>query len=292
MAKNVARKFMALTLAAVMVLTMTAGAYAEEVKVDTDVSKSEQETTVKTIEDYTLIYGNWNEEMTEMERYELAGTFEGEVINDIANGKGKFTVNNEDGTGLQYEGAFKDGTFNGIGVLKVTGEEKTVPFEGHFENGAFVPNKAETLLAALRTQTLLDFEDDGIGNYKISAKGEKAIKNCDSMFGKKISYLSKNARSVKHSNLVKKRTYDGKLLKIKNLKVLDIDSLQFFGQKITTIFAQDANKNKYMINYVGDTKVSEKNKIDVYGYCTGVEMVEYGSIYKTPVIGAVKVVKK
>lgn len=292
MVKDFARKFIALALASVMVLTMTAGAYAEEVKVDTEVTDSEQETTVKVIEDYTLIYGAWDKDMTEMERYEIAGTYEGQVTNDVANGKGKFTVVIEDGTGLQYEGDFKDGTFNGIGILKLTGEEDAIPFEGHFENGAFVPNKAETLLILLRAQTLLELKTDGIGDYKMSSKGEKAIKNCDSMFGKKTSYLSKKARSVKHSNLVKKRTYDGKLLKIKSLKVLDVESFQLYGQKITTIFAQDTNKKKYMINYVGDIKISKKNKIDVYGYCTGTEMVEYGNIYKTPVIGAVKFVKK
>lgn len=292
MVKDFARKFIALALASVMVLTMTAGAYAEEVKADTEVTDSEQETTVKVIEDYALIYGAWDNDMTELERYELTGNYEGEVINDVANGKGKFTVVFEDGTGLQYEGDFKDGTFNGIGVLQVTGEDETVPYEGHFENGAFVPNKAEMLLVILRAETLMDLKADGIGGYKMSSKGEKAIKNCDSMFGKKTSYLSKNARSVKHSNLIKKRTYDGKLLKIKSLKVLDVESLQLLGHKVTSIFAQDANKKKYMINYVGDIKVSKKNKIDVYGYCTGTEMVEYGNIYKTPVIGAVKVVKK
>ncbi len=64
---------------------------------------------------------------------ERTGTYSGEVIDGIPNGKGSFTAQNDGGTGWTYTGDFYDGQFDGNG--------RTEWDSGQWEEGYYIENE-------------------------------------------------------------------------------------------------------------------------------------------------------
>ena len=70
------------------------------------------------------------------------GTYSGDLVNGIPNGKGKFTTKNTDGESWTYEGEFKNGHFNGEG--QITWESGYAEI-GTYKDDVIVPLKGDEI---------------------------------------------------------------------------------------------------------------------------------------------------
>lgn len=73
---------------------------------------------------------------------ERTGTYSGEIVNGVPNGKGKFTTTNAEGGSWTYEGEFKNGHFEGEG--KTTWKSGQVEI-GTYKDDKIVPLKGDEI---------------------------------------------------------------------------------------------------------------------------------------------------
>ena len=92
--------------------------------------------------DLTLQLTFWDDDRVEPEEpVEKQGKFTGTLIDGKPSGQGKFVTQNSAGEEWYYEGEFTDGTITGQGGCYWP--ESDYQEVGTYENGLFVPSKAE-----------------------------------------------------------------------------------------------------------------------------------------------------
>lgn len=175
------------------------------------------------------------------------GEFDGETLNGIATGQGKFKATNEDGLTYTYTGEWKDNIFNGQG--KRTFDRSNSEYEiGTYIKGDYQPTKAE-FIAYMGTYSTMPFN--------ISDKNMKFIDNNNSLFPclddtQLVSYIS----PFTYEQYSKKPSdYQEKLMDIGSgyiTQIFEGDSYFSNFETITTIIVSDLELDKtYYIYYFG-----------------------------------------
>lgn len=185
------------------------------------------------------------------------GTYDGDTVSGIPEGKGTFTAVNDDKEKYTYTGSWKNGLWHGQGKQ----EFADAAYIGNYEGGVFKPSISE-LITSWGTNKNLKFTP--------SDKAMSFMEEHENLFpAKKLSLAEKYTNSKTLYKYVNKNSenYGGKLMKLGHYQVIQIYEYEESEYTMTEIIAQDSNySNVIYIAYPGKKKnVYENDNITVYG---------------------------
>lgn len=213
--------------------------------------------------DLTLQLTFWDDDRAEpQEPVEKQGKFTGTLIDGKPSGQGKFVTQNSAGQEWYYEGEFTDGSMTGQGGCYW--ESSDYQEVGTYENGLFVPSKAEFFDNMIRwysssmfkktlelNDTTLDFLQ---AHEKIfPADTEEHKSEAMNLVDATIEYkhLSKSTDS-----------YLDKLIYFKNQELIQTEEFSMWGHTVTRMLTIDQNyTNHHYIFYDGAIDVFDGDNI-------------------------------
>lgn len=175
------------------------------------------------------------------------GEFDGETLNGIANGQGKFKATNGNGLTYTYTGEWKDNIFNGQGKRIFDGGEGEYEI-GTYVNGDYQPTKAE-FIAYMGTYRTMPFN--------LSDKNKAFIESNEFLFpslddAQLVSFIS----PFTYEQYSKKPSdYQERLMDVGSgyiTQIFESDSDLSNFETLTTIIVTDLRLDKtYYIYYFG-----------------------------------------
>lgn len=172
------------------------------------------------------------------------GTYDGEVLNCKASGNGVFSASTDDGYKYTYTGEWKNGLYNGHGLVKY---EDPGPYtmDGNFKNGDFSPAPVE-YFTAIGTSTDC--------SYEIIDNAEAFIKNNPDIFlNNSIEGTELEVNTAFNYDAFSKNPnqYNDGLISVPGLKVIQIFEENYWNADHTLIIAKDSQYRVYYINMYG-----------------------------------------
>lgn len=186
--------------------------------------------------------------------YDKTGVFEGEVIDGIPSGKGKFITKNSEGITWTYTGEFSEGTFNGLGET-VWDYEDIVLENGSYTNGIYTPSWSQVLntMALIDGYTIkkksLAFVDDNEIVFTSQSEIDPSIVYDKPWLG--------NAVMVANPSF-----YSDQLFCIKGLNVVQCDVIEGYGRDCTFAILEDSNGILYYGYFGTKVVISVNSTID------------------------------
>lgn len=185
------------------------------------------------------------------------GEYMGEMFNSLAEGTGTFSTINDEKVYYTYSGEWKNGLFNGYGEQKWNSDDSYANI-GTFVDGNFTPTPLDFFVSK---GTYPDKP------YTISDNAKEFLIKHSEMFltneitDENIEYEEK----FKYNTFGKNpENYGSKLLKLNNLKVVQIFEGESGGKDTTFIIATDGSYNVYYINMYGKLDgVYENSRIKI-----------------------------
>lgn len=172
------------------------------------------------------------------------GSYNGTVVDSLAEGEGVFQGENSEGVPYTYTGTFVGGKFHGDGIRKYHNEDYYIQ-AGNFSEGDFTPTPLE-FFTALGTR-----ESDA---YEISANAKNFIEKHPDVFLKN-SVENTNVEfeeKFKLSSFEKNPSnYGSKLIKMTNLRVVQIFETEYWGKECVRCILQGSNSSVYMVHMYG-----------------------------------------
>lgn len=213
--------------------------------------------------DLTLQLTFWNDEKTEQqEPVERQGKYTGTLIDGKPSGQGKFVTQNSAGEEWYYEGEFTDGTMTGQGGCYW--ESSDYQEVGTYENGLFVPSKAEFFDNMIRwysssmfnktlelDDTTVEFlqEHENIFPAETEEDKTEAMNLVDSTI--EYKHLSKSTNN-----------YLDKLVYFKTQDLIQTEEFTMWGHTVTRMLTADQNYSNYhYIFYDGSIEVFDGDNI-------------------------------
>lgn len=215
-------------------------------------------------DNYTVHYPETKKEAA----IDRIGTYDGDVLDGIANGNGVFKATNSDGKEYIYEGEWKDGLFNGQGKRYYPNEKSYIISEGHFENGEFYPSAVE-FIKSFGTA-------EGLCPYKLTPDEQTFISD------NTILFTEHNAEEIeKHlidgfslSEFRKKEKTDKPgFVTINGLTIIQAQEGEVGELTYTYFLSYDDNFDYYLFYYLGSSdKLVEDATVNIIamplGYST------------------------
>lgn len=174
-----------------------------------------------------------------------AGHYEGDTRDGLAEGQGTFSAINADGIPYSYQGAWKNGQFNGYGA-HIYENEHTYKYIGNFKDSIFTPT-AQELFTCLGTADNFVYKVNDLANKFLSEHNEIFFDHSTGNYQELTDNEYNYNKFAKNPN-----TYGDKLIYVKQLKVSSIS--EFAMNKnltITSVFAFDSSYHPYYFFYVG-----------------------------------------
>ncbi len=191
------------------------------------------------------------------------GLFEGDVVNGIPEGTGVFSAITDYGEKYSYNGEWKDGTFNGIGVRKFDDEAYRVE-DGHFKDGIFTPTAYEL------TKYFGSGGEDLM--YTVSKPAEVFLNNHEDLFPTDTienieTYINAD---VDYKMIIKSpNKYGDEIICFKNYRIIQIWESEFIPyDNFTTMLLMDTDTyNDYIYAYYPDEfpDAYEDDVVTLYG---------------------------
>lgn len=214
---------------------------------------------VETVEDAELevVIKNWKEDGS-TEEITRSGKFSGTLIDGVAEGIGKFTTKNSEGTTWTYEGEFKKGAFNGQGIQ--TWEDSDYTENGTFTDGLYTPTKAEFFSYSQQLY------QDSICMPELA---ENFIVEHDNLFPCETEETINEASELTDATIERKHLSKGgmsigdKFFSANGLTVQQIFESNECGYTFSWILASDSNYEYYAIYYLGSIDVYEGDRISI-----------------------------
>lgn len=172
------------------------------------------------------------------------GTYSGGVHNGIASGEGTFTARNDANELYIYTGEWKDGLWNGQGS-QIFPEEESYKYVGTFVDGEFTPTVAEFFRF---------FGNLPEHEYSISDRAWHILRVYPAMFktNSPNNYPVQIDNYFQYSAYAKNpEKYGHKLIRVPNLRVVQIFENSYFGYDCTFLIAEDGNRNVYYTYILG-----------------------------------------
>lgn len=229
--------------------------------VDSSEIKTVNNPEVKTVEnlEYTLSAKDYNDE-GKVEDYKFTGIYTGEVVNNIPNGQGKFTVQNSQEETWTYTGAFKNGTFDGLGSVTRDSDAATLQ-NGTYTNGLFTPTDTEFYSLA---QSAFQKSSELVPKAVTFISNHKNLFPCTTKQDE-ASALEFVDNTITYEKISKNIAQFGdRFCSIDNLVVQQIFETKAYGHNLTWILAHD-NQHNYSIYYDGSLEIYEGDSINVVG---------------------------
>ncbi len=182
----------------------------------------------------------------QLDEKERTGTYTGQLVDGVPNGKGKFESINAQNVKWTYEGNFENGTFNGQG--KTTWEDGTVE-AGKYKNGVW----EISLVNLLETAAAMPEKDrEYVDIFTVSLDFMREHENYFPANGFDVIQGEVN-EGVSYKMLTKEiEKYEGKILKLDSLTTANITSTSEGEDKYTYILALDDNLNAYEFLMMGE----------------------------------------
>lgn len=177
----------------------------------------------------------------EINKILYTGTYTGETVHRIPNGSGKFVTNEFSPEQFMYEGDFKDGTFNGDGLLTYANGEA---LDSHFSDG--LPTGLGKLLHIDGSYSTIRHSNGVPYSITLHYSKEKVLQSYDFYYdGYLISDLISDAQIVNYRSLYEDSDkYFGSILSI-NCTVTDVNETA----SSCTFQVKDENNNIYWGTY-------------------------------------------
>lgn len=190
------------------------------------------------------------------------GKYKGDVKNGTSEGKGTFSAKNSDGVKYTYDGEWKDGLFEGQGIMKYD-DKNHYTLKGTFKKGEFEPTVKEYF------KSVGTYKDE---EYGLSSKSELFLDNNEKLFKGKITKdIVNKAKKLVDNKLTfnkyksKPSKYGNKLMKIKGYVGQVINGESDIGN-ITMVIISDDNDNIYNIEFAREMEnIKEGKTITLYG---------------------------
>lgn len=213
--------------------------------------------------DLTLQLTLWNDDKTEpQESVERQGKFTGTLIDGKPSGEGKFVTQNSAGEEWYYEGQFTDGAMTGQGGCYWTGSDYQEV--GTYENGLFVPTKAESFDNMIRWYSSSIF----LGTLELNDTTLEFISAHENIFPatteeEKAEAMGLVDSSIEYKHLSKSTSnYLDKLIYFKMQEIIQTDEFTMWGHTFTSIVTADQNYSNYhFIFYDGAIDIFDGDNI-------------------------------
>ncbi|MBR4290858.1 MAG: peptidoglycan-binding protein [Oscillospiraceae bacterium] len=188
--------------------------------------------------------------------YDRVGSYVGDVVNGLPEGKGTFKTETGASNPWKYTGEWKAGMFNGQG--KQTWENESTVKEGTFTNNEFTPTATEAFVyTALKKE------------YSIAKKSKAALSEFDSCFtGQQQSGLPNESFIDSNFDLkqYKKRPndYGDKLIYVSKAKVFQVLTWTIGNKNVEQILMETEDDDIYYGFYYGKSNIVEDMEIAAY----------------------------
>lgn len=250
------KKFSIGTLCGIMLLTFTGCGNA---------TSQPTEPTTEQVEDadLTLQLTFWNDDKTEpQDPVEKQGKFTGTLIDEKPSGEGKFVTQNSAGEEWYYEGQFTDGTITGQGGCYWT--ESGYQEVGTYENGLFVPTKAEFFDNTIRWYSSSMFKK----TVELNDTTLEFLQAHENIFPATTEETKSEAMNLVDSSIEYKHLskstddYLEKLIYFKNQELIQTEEFTMWGHTVTRMLTSDQNyTNHHFIFYDGSIDVFDGDNI-------------------------------
>lgn len=213
--------------------------------------------------DLTLQLTLWNDDKTEpQESVERQGKFTGTLIDGKPSGEGKFVTQNSAGEEWYYEGQFTDGAMTGQGGCYWT--DSDYQEVGTYENGLFVPTKAELFDNMIRWYSSSIF----LNTMELNDTTLEFIRAHENIFPatteeEKSETMGLVDSSIEYKHLSKSTSnYLDKLIYFKMQEIIQTDEFTMWGHTLTSIVTADQNySNFHFIFYDGTIDIFDGDNI-------------------------------
>ena len=197
-------------------------------------------------QEITITWDTWDYSKAVIISITRTGTYTGELVDGVPNGKGIFTSTNDAGEPWSYTGDFKDGVFHGYGVASW---ENSDAFEaGKYVNGVFTPDTLDLLVtlssysngAIELSENTMTFIGENLDIFPVLT--DEANEKAAEFVNDELSYkmLEKSIAS-----------YEGQLIHSDAAEVTQIEEISLYGHTLTTMILRDAEYNFYVMYYDG-----------------------------------------
>ena len=187
------------------------------------------------------------------------GTYKGDVIDGIPNGKGDFTAISGENIKYDYTGEWKDGLFEGKGRLEYDSDDYWT-YDGSFRDGDFYPSVAD-LYVAWGTQKTSEFQ--------ISSKEYDFISSHENFFTGRMqevddAFISKDFKYEQFSK--NPDAHELSIIRVSGLRVIQVFEYEAYGYDLAYILANDSKYRVYNINMIGTVpNIVEGSRIQFVG---------------------------
>lgn len=225
-----------------------------------------------------------NKYVVHFDEFDKIGKYNGDVLDGKPSGQGTFTAKTDDGEEYTYTGEWKNGIYNGQGVLKFTNGKHGI-YDGKFVNGKFTPTIIEWIQYKGSDKKNCPYSLTNI-QKKFIKETEKAYKKHD------VDTIKKNIGSFQYKSFTKNiNSFKPCFVKIHNLTVIQIMEYKSFNNEVETflLLDKDYGNQCYSVYYSGRMKnVNSGDTLSSLtilplGYST-YEMARGGSNWSLPAV--------
>lgn len=185
------------------------------------------------------------------------GYYCGDVLDGKPSGIGEFTAVNDEGNEYTYTGSWKDGLYDGEGVTRF--KDHSWVYDGYYEKGEFMPTAAQ-FFTAIGTVAVGSAQ-----GFNVTEKSASFINSHEGIFlenaiGEEVVEFEENFKYEAFSK--NSSQYGDELIKINNLKVVQIFEYEDWGYKYTFFIAQDSQYRVYYCYKIGYAdEIYEGNRV-------------------------------
>lgn len=208
------------------------------------------------------------------------GFYEGDVVDGIPCGNGKFSATNSEGVHYQYDGEWKSGLYNGQGRL-IFDSDAYYDRIGTFTDADFTPTFIELFVSLGTREPKFDLSEKQIEMLNFFNDNDKGDQWEEGEFA---SFLSEHTYdSLKNAQYVKNPSnYQEKLIFWKNSRIVQINEYDnLLGYDATSFRMILTNQDGTEVVYaygIGETpEMFEGTNIHVWGYPLGASSYESDS---------------
>lgn len=213
--------------------------------------------------DLTLQLTFWDDDRVEPEEpVEKQGKFTGTLIDGKPSGQGKFVTQNSAGEEWYYEGEFTDGTITGQGGCYWP--ESDYQEVGTYENGLFVPSKAEFFDNLIHWYSSSMFQK----TLKLNDTTLEFLQAHENIFPATTEETKSEAMNLVDSSIEYKHLskstddYLDKLVYFKTQELVQTEEFTMWGHTVTRMLTADQNYSNYhYIFYDGSIDVFDGDNI-------------------------------